>query len=126
MISETLKDYKPGDKPRFFLHDEVKQWLKDNLKVTVQSGDKPLNDPHVSGMLNAAGLVEGHSLFIQIAIDNELICDRFCKFENTGYPQALKTLTNVMTSCMQQINQLHAENEELRKRIELLETPLPV
>lgn len=37
MIDSILKETRtPDQKPRFFLHDEVKAWLADNLQVTVK------------------------------------------------------------------------------------------
>lgn len=39
MIDDMLKERKQGDKPRFFLHEEMKAWLGDNLNIatTVRS-----------------------------------------------------------------------------------------
>lgn len=33
MIEDMLKERKEGDKPRFFLHEEMKAWLGDNLNI---------------------------------------------------------------------------------------------
>lgn len=33
MIEDMLKERKEGDKPRFFLHEEMKAWLADNINI---------------------------------------------------------------------------------------------
>lgn len=33
MIDDMLKERKQGDKPRFFLHEEMKAWLADNINL---------------------------------------------------------------------------------------------
>ena len=35
MIDDVLKERKQNDKPRFFLHEEMKAWLADNMNISV-------------------------------------------------------------------------------------------
>lgn len=126
MITDIIKDRKPGDKPRFFLHDEMKQWLKDNLILSVDTMNIYSYDSTLIKMLNVHSITTGHNLSIRCSIDGEHIAAYTSQLHMQGYEETLKTLANVCTNCMQHINQLHAENQELKKRIELLENPIPV
>lgn len=35
MIDDVLKERQEGDKPRFFLHEELKAWLANNMNISV-------------------------------------------------------------------------------------------
>jgi len=128
MIDQILKDHKPGEKPRFFLHDEMKAWLADNLKIGIDAGINHEYDYNLTQKLgiHSGYLPAGINIKVDVLIDNEVLVSQG---SNTYFPEivtALKCLSNVSEQCMIQIRNLQIQNEELKRRIELLETPLPI
>lgn len=127
MIADTLKDRKPRDKPRFFLHDEMKQWLKDHLQVSHVVSTVSEYDSSLGAKLNSRGAFTRsiHSI-VTLSIDNEVITESQYVTQVDGIKDSIKPLVNVSEACMIKISQLEAENEQLKRRIELLENPIPV
>lgn len=127
MIDDILKDRKPGDKPRFFLHDEMKQWLKENLVVSMTTMSARSSDYNLRQKLSLyEDLITGVDIDLDISIAGENIIRTVAPVRMGSHEKAFQTLVNVVENCMVQITQLQAENQELRKRIELIENPLPV
>jgi hypothetical protein len=51
MIDEILTEERVGQKPRFFLHDEVKAWLKENMQLSLICDHGPITYiPSIAGM----------------------------------------------------------------------------
>jgi hypothetical protein len=127
MIDQILKDHKPGEKPRFFLHNEMKAWLGDNLDIQVIHGENRSTDYSLQSKLGLNNtLPVGHHLSITLSIDKEPITVRGINLPMTEYEHALRCLANVTENCMKHINQLQLENLELRRRLDLIENPLPL
>jgi predicted aldo/keto reductase-like oxidoreductase len=127
MIDQILKDHKPGEKPRFFLHDEMKAWLGDNLDIQVIHGVNKSADFTLSGKLGLyETLTAGHNLQITVRLAGEIISMHGVNLSLVDHEQAFKCLANVTENCMIQITQLQQENLELKRRIDLIENPLPL
>jgi hypothetical protein len=128
MITEILKERAPDQKPRFFLHDEMIAWLKDNLKVKVQpcfTANAP--DYDLAGKLGCSHVIPTHlQLDVTVKVGDEVIITECTVAHAEPYLSALKTLANVVEQCMIHINELHAANNELQKRIELIDKPSSV
>lgn len=127
MIEDILKERKPGDKPRFFLHDEMKQWLKENLIVSMKTLSTGSTDYNLRQKLSLyEDLTTGVNIDLDISIAGENIIRIVTPIHMRSHEKAFQTLVNVVETCMVKITQLEAENQELRKRVELIENPLPV
>lgn len=126
MISDVLKDREPASKPRFFLHDEMKAWLTENLKIEINTVKKFASDPNLQTVLNVPFLSIGQVVNIGVKVDDELIVQQSIDVHMDGYERSLKTITNVVSQCMSRIVYLEEKNNELQRRIDLLENPLPV
>lgn len=127
MIDEVLKQHQPGDKPRFFLHDEMKAWLSDHLNITIEAGNNRSGDYSLQTKLNMhQGLTVGSWIRINVLIDGEPVAVKGINWYMEDHEKAFQTLATVAENCMIHIQKLQAENQELIRRIELLENPLPV
>lgn len=127
MIDQILKDHKPGDKPRFFLHDEMKAWLADNIELRILHSDNQSVDFDLQGKLGLSyTLPVGFGLQFQIKVAGELITSQGVNVSLVQYERAFKCLANVSENCIKAIQKLEAENAELKKRIDLIEKSLPV
>lgn len=51
MIDDILKDRTEGQKPRFFLHDEMKEWLTENLEIKARLIPNQVTDYSLSQLL---------------------------------------------------------------------------
>lgn len=124
MIDQILKDRTPDQKPRFFLHDEVKAWLKDHLDIQVTHGENRSSDFILQGKLGLnSTLPVGFYLSITVYVDKEPVAIRQFNLPMQEYEQGFKCVANVLETCMQKINILEAEKNELKRRIDLLENP---
>lgn len=127
MIEDILKERKPGDKPRFFLHDEMKEWLKENLSINMTAVDEGSTDYNLRQKLSLyEDLTTGVNIDLDISIAGENIIRTIAPVHMRSHEKAFQTLVNVVETCMVKITQLEAENQELKRRIELIENPLPV
>lgn len=124
MIDQILKDRQPDQKPRFFLHDEMKAWLEDNLDITIIHGVNKSTDFTLSGKLGLyETLTAGHNLQLTVRVAGETISMHGINLPLVDHEQAFKCLANVAENCMVQINQLQAENLELKRRLDFIENP---
>lgn len=122
MIDQILKDRQPDQKPRFFLHDEMKAWLKDNLDIQVTHGQNRSSDFNLQAKLGLSyTLPVGLYLSITIYVDKEPVAIQQFNLPIQEYEQAFKCVANVLETCMQKVSIMQAENAELKRRIELLE-----
>jgi hypothetical protein len=118
MMDEILKEHKPGDKPRFFLHDEMKAWLADHLKVETAVVKKESTDLELQEKLNLhKGLSTGHVAHIRVSLDGKIISKQNIDLDYTDHYQAIKTLANVVESCMVHINRLTSEVHVLQSMV---------
>lgn len=127
MIDQILKDRTPDQKPRFFLHDEMKAWLADNLKVTMQASANKSIDYRLQSQLGLYDtLTAAHNVSISIELAGETIEHTHVTLHYDQYEKSMQSLANVAERCVTAIHRLEAENAELKRRIDLLENPLPV
>ena len=122
MIDDILKEHKPGDKPRFFLHDEMKEWLKDHLTLTVTDGESRSSDYNLQQKLNLNDrLPIGFDLSFTLSLDREFIAFRKVHLSMQEYERAFQCVANVNEKCMIEINRLISEVQVLQQRIHELE-----
>lgn len=124
MIDQILKDRKPGDNPRFFLHDEIKAWLGDHLKIQLVHSENHSMDYDLQrklGLSNTLPVI--HNISLRISVDDELISQKHIRLPMEEYEKAIKTLSNVCQSCMMEINHLNSKVAELQQRIDQSEKP---
>ena len=122
MIADVLKDHKPGDKPRFFLHDEMKAWLKDHLDIKITYGENRSFDYEMQGKLALNNtLPVGFYMSITLSLDGELVAIQQFNIPMQEYEKAFKTICNVSETCMIQINRLLSEVQILQQRVQELE-----
>ena len=122
MIEDVLKQHKPGEKPRFFLHDEMKSWLKDNLDIKVVHGENRSADYTLQSKLGLNNsLPVGHYVHITLSIAEEPIIIQSFNLPLPEYEQSFRCLANVSEKCMIEINRLISEVQILQQRIQELE-----
>lgn len=128
MIDQILKDRKPGDPPRFFLHDEMKAWLADNLRITIQAGVNHAYDYTLGQKLKvySGNFPAGIHINVEASIADELFVSQGSNYSLHEYVESLRSLATVSEECMFRILDLQRENEELKRRLDLIENPLPL
>lgn len=126
MIGEILKEKKPEDKPKFFLHDEVKLWLKDHLRITQSFTPDAMFDYELGTKFQTfSGFIRGLESKISIHIDSELVTETFTTISLDIY-RPLKKLSDHIDLRTSQVIYLENKVRDLEKRIEELEKPLDV
>lgn len=127
MIQDLLVKEKIQDqKPRFFLHDEVKTWLADNLSIKVNVTANMSTDYRLANF-GIPQIPIMYTITVTSFIDNKPIGDTgYLKIDLYDYQNAFIQLADRLNYCTLATYNLQAENQELKKRIELLENPLPV
>lgn len=125
MIDEILKEHKTGEKPRFFLHDEMKAWLADHLRITIQSGVNHAYDYTLGQKLKvySGAFPAGINIKVEAYIADELIVSHGSSHSLHEYVESLRSLATVAEECMFRITDLQRENEELKRRLDLIENP---
>ena len=125
MIDQILKDRKPGEKPRFFLHDEMKAWLADNLKITIQAGVNHAYDYTLGQKLKvySGNFPAGIHINVEASIADELFVSQGSNYSLHEYVESLRSLATVTEECMFRIVDLQRENEEFKRRLDLIENP---
>lgn len=124
MIADVLKEHKPGDKPRFFLHDEMKEWLKNHLTISVTHGENRSTDYNLQQKLNLTySLPIGFNISFTMSLDGEPVAIQEFNLPMHDYERAFKCLANVNERCMLEINNLLHQNYLLQNRIQKLENP---
>jgi hypothetical protein len=120
-MSEEKQGYIPDHKPRFFLHDEMKLWLKDNLRLHVINH---LGTPAIGNATQKLNLFHpikcDISSGIDIVIDGESISQHIIYFDNTGVSEALTKLTEYLEIAMLKNAELATEVGTLKLEIEQL------
>jgi len=125
MIDQILKDRKPGDPPRFFLHDEMKAWLADHLRITIQAGVNHAYDYTLGQKLKvySGNFPAAINIKVEAYIADELIVSHGCNQSLLEYVESLRSLATVTEECMFRIVDLQRENEEFKRRLDLIENP---
>lgn len=130
MIDDIMKERTPEAKPRFFLHDEVKAWLADNLQVNIQLTPNHSTHWGLQNRIQNYGiyspLVAGFALESRIMVAGETIQLQGSNISMAHHLDVIQKLLEKIDMTEAQIQHLNASNEHLVRRIELLENPLPV
>jgi hypothetical protein len=122
MIEDVLKQHKPGDKPRFFLHDEMKAWLKDHLDVKITHGENRSSDYDLQRKLGISySLPVGFYISLTLSLDKEPVVIQQLNLPMPEYERAFKAIANVSENCIIQINRLISEVQILQERVKELE-----
>lgn len=137
MIADILKEKTPETKPRFFLHDEMKAWLADNLKLNMRIGHHFSTNYAVINKLQNLGfynlLPVGLAIETSISIGDEYISTAgtsISMIETEKLTEHFLTVNEKVKVRLDYLEaicaDLQATNQELRKRLDLIENPLPV
>jgi hypothetical protein len=116
MIDEILKEDRVGKKPRFFLHDEVKAWLSDNLQTTVLVSVQEtkwvtsvanMDQPHYNRYTENAAIPSKISIISMITCDGQIVgSSHYSEIDLSEYAKLIKA------SC-KRIDELEAGNRQL-------------
>ena len=114
-------------KPRFFLHDEVKAWLKDNLVIDVRMTGSMATDYRLVNM-GIYSLPAEYTIYSSARIAGEELCGdvRTCHLDLKPYHDALVQIVDKLNHVAITAYNLREENNELKRRLELLENPISV
>jgi len=120
MITEILKERAPDQKPRFFLHDEMIAWLKDNMKIQVNQYATTLGDSQLAeklGIPHSMGLTDAIHIDMTITVGGSVIATQSTKTSIYEYHKAFRTLANVTETCMVHITNLQNEVTYLKAQL---------
>jgi hypothetical protein len=119
-ISEILEDRKPGDKPRFFLHDELIAWLKDNLTISTY-----VTHSTDYGLGVKFGITQGIpvSMIIntKIMLDDTTISETVSHTPIGGISEAFKSINTVLEKIIYNVAELNKTIVILEEKIKELE-----
>ena len=127
MITDILQERTPEQKPRFFLHDEMVAWLADNLKLEVVHQIERSRDHQLQQKLSLYnGLPNALLVNIVASAGGVTFYQGTAPISLHEYERAMQCLVNVNETCMQKITQMEYQLQQLQRRLELLENPLPI
>lgn len=131
MIDEILITKTPDQKPRFFLHDEVKAWLKDNLEISVQLKPLVSQDNMLTAILQRdLGYYQqpafGFTIESKVMLDGDCIAFSGSTVSTHANEQLTTHFLVENTKIKQRFEMLESENANLKRRLDLLENPLPI
>ena len=116
MIDDILKQHKEGDKPRFFLHDEMVEWLKDNLEIDLMIIPKYLPYTEVHQKLEIkSDISNGFEIQIQLMIDGKPISLK--KWLHMESHEALEKMTYYIEKLIINSTRLEQKIIELEQKI---------
>jgi hypothetical protein len=118
-----MTEQTPTPTPKFFLHDEVKLWLANNLVIHIEHHPNKSPDYTLANKLGVPDITVGHAVHVSLKIDGEIIAQSGFNLINDHNEQTLKALANVTERCMIEINDLTFKIGELRRRLDLIENP---
>lgn len=122
MIDQILKEHKTGDRPRFFLHDEMKAWLQDHLHLTIEGGINRSVDIETSQKLGLKQCITaGFYIELKAMLDGDVITTAARNITLTEIPEAFSTLSKVVENCMVHIQRLTEEVTVLQQRLDSLQ-----
>jgi hypothetical protein len=123
MIQDVMKDRKPGDKPRFFLHDELKEWLADNLQVSITSHTHQSLDAFITSRLKVGPIV-GHTVSLEVKLAGEVIDIRTTQLMNQDAERTIRHILQLLEAHHRLCQDLRLELAALETRVNTLETKL--
>lgn len=131
MIQDILTtDRATETKPRFFLHDEVKQWLADNLEIRVKVIPNNMTDYSIIDALQKVNIYNPLAGGITIETSAYISGDPITPVHGSTVPmiahaEVIYTLLKDKEYKEQLITNMSNQIDQLRRRIDLLENPLP-
>jgi hypothetical protein len=89
MIDQILKEHKTGDKPRFFLHDEIKAWLQDHLYLVIKGGINRSADMETAQKLGLKqGIPAGFYIELAVMLNGDVVTTAARNITMTEIPEA--------------------------------------
>jgi predicted RNase H-like nuclease (RuvC/YqgF family) len=134
MIDEILTQERVGQKPRFFLHDEVKGWLVDNLQTTVLTQIETtewvqsmanMDQPYYNRYLESLQLPTRIKIITMTTCDEETVgCTKTSTFDLSEYAKIIKSSSKRIDELQQNITQLVDNQRVMQQELIELKTEL--
>lgn len=134
MIDEILTQERVGQKPRFFLHDEVKTWLVDNLQTTVLTQIEMtdwvqsmanMDQPYYNRYLESLQLPTRINVITMTTCDGETVgCTKTSTFDLSEYAKIIKSSGKRIDELQQNITQLVDNQRVMQQELIELKTEL--
>jgi len=126
MIADILKEKIPETKPRFFLHDEIKAWLHDNLEVRVKVVPSYSTNWDVQSKLQNLGFYRPIVTSFMLQTNVTIAGETAAYIESDSILTSTEDLATLVVAQNQvmkeEFTKLYTENEKLKERIYYLET----
>lgn len=126
MIADILKEKTPETKPRFFLHDEVKAWLHDNLEVRIKVVPSYSTNWDMQSRLQNLGFYRPIVTSFMLQTNVTIAGETAAYIESDSILTSTEDLTALVIAQNQvmkeEFTKLYTENEKLKERIYYLET----
>jgi hypothetical protein len=134
MIDEILTQERVGQKPRFFLHDEVKGWLVDNLQTTVLTQIEMtewvqsmanMDQPYYNRYLESLQLPTRIKIITMTTCDGETVgCTKTSTFDLSEYAKIIKSSAKRIDELEKNIVQLVDNQRVMQTELIELKTEL--
>jgi hypothetical protein len=134
MIDEILTQERVGQKPRFFLHDEVKAWLVDNMQTTVLTQIEMtdwvqsmanMDQPYYNRYLESVQLPTRINVMTMTTCDGETVgCTKTSTFDLSEYAKIIKSSGKRIDELQQNITQLVDNQRVMQQELIELKTEL--
>lgn len=134
MIDEILTQERVGQKPRFFLHDEVKAWLVDNLQTTVLTQIEMtdwvqsmanMDQPYYNRYLESLQLPTRINVITMTTCDGETVgYTKTSTFDLSEYAKIIKSSGKRIDELQQNITQLVDNQRVMQQELIELKTEL--
>lgn len=116
MIDDILKQHKKGDKPRFFLHDEMVEWLKDNLEIDLMIVPRYLYNNEFYQKLGIGNNIHsGFEIQAQLLINGTPVSPKQILYKDT--PEVLEKMIYYIEQVMINSTRLEQKIIELEQKI---------
>jgi hypothetical protein len=134
MIDEILTEERVGQKPRFFLHDEVKAWLIDNMQTTVLTQIEMtewmqymanMDQPYYNRYLESVQLPTRIKVISMTTCDGETVgCTKTSTFDLSDYAKIIRSSIKRIDELQQNITQLVDNQRVMQQELIELKTEL--
>jgi hypothetical protein len=134
MIDEILTQERVGQKPRFFLHDEVKAWLVDNMQTTVLTQIEMtdwvqsmanMDQPYYNRYLESVQLPTRINVITITTCDGETVgCTKTSTFDLSEYAKIIKSSGKRIDELQKNITQLVDNQKVMQQELVELKTEL--
>lgn len=114
LILDTYVDKEEALEPRFFLHDEMTLWIKNNMKFNFHVIEQVCNSTE-STIINA-NFTENLNCRLEVIIDNKIVTTTHFTIDLTNQLETNKKFVRVISNLMQQVNFLTSQIDDLNKK----------